>query len=113
MARLYSNENFPAPVAEELRELGHDIVSILERERAGEGVADPEVLALATAEDRAVVTINRRDFIRLHKQSAEHAGIIVCTADPDFAGQAQRIHDAIQKAGDLHGQLIRVNRPRK
>lgn len=111
--RLYSNENFPAPVAEELRRLGHDVVSILERERAGEGVPDAEVLELATAEHRAVLTINRRDFIRLHKQSSKHAGIIVCTADTDFVGQAHRIHAAIRAASDLHGQLIRVNRPRK
>jgi uncharacterized protein DUF5615 len=113
VARLYSNENFPAPVAEELRQLGHDIVSILERDRAGEGVPDDEVLELATAEDRAVLTINRRDFIRLHKQSSQHAGIIACTADTDFIGQAQRIHAAIQSASNLHGQLIRINRPRK
>jgi hypothetical protein len=113
VARLYSNENFPAPVVDELRNFGHDVVSILERQRAGEGVPDAEVLVLATAEQRAVITINRRDFIRLHKQSAQHAGIIVCTADTDFRGQAQRIHDAIQRAGDLRGELIRVNRPRK
>lgn len=113
MARLYSNENFPAPVAEELRRLGQDIVSILDRGRAGEGVPDTEVLTLATAEDRAVLTWNRRDFIRLHKQNQQHAGIIVCTGDTDFAGQASRIHAAIQDAGDLRGRLIRVNRPRK
>jgi predicted nuclease of predicted toxin-antitoxin system len=112
VARLYSNENFPAPVVEELRQLGHDVVSILERGRAEEGVPDSEVLALATAEDRAVLTINRRDFIRLHNQNAQHEGIIVCTADPDFLGQAQRIHAALQLAGDLRGRLIRVNRPR-
>jgi predicted nuclease of predicted toxin-antitoxin system len=113
VARLYSNENFPAPVAEELRRLGHDVVSILEHGRAEEGVPDPEVLALAIAEDRAVLTINRRDFIRLHNQNPQHAGIIVCTADIDFVGQAQCIHAAIEAAGDLHGQLIRVNRPQK
>jgi hypothetical protein len=113
VARLYSNENFPAPVVEGLRLLGHDVVSILERGRAEEGVPDAEVLALATTEDRAVLTINRRDFIRLHKQSSQHAGIIACTADTDFSSQAQRIHAAIQAAGDLHGQLVRVNRPRK
>jgi hypothetical protein len=71
------------------------------------------VLTLATAEGRAVLTWNRRDFIRIHGQNPEHAGIIVCTADTDFAGQAARIHAAIQGAGDLRGKVIRVNRPRK
>jgi hypothetical protein len=113
LARLYTNENFPVPVAEERLRLGHDVASILERGRAGEGVPDPEVLRLATAEERAVLTWNRRDFMRLHIESQQHAGIIVCTADTDFQGQAERIDSAIRQAGDLHGRLIRVNRPRK
>ncbi len=28
MARLYANENFPLPVVEELRRLGHDAVTV-------------------------------------------------------------------------------------
>ncbi len=111
MARLYSNENFPIPVVEELRRLGHDVVSIQERGRAGEGVPDPDALAMATAEGRAVLTLNRRDFVRLHAASDAHAGIVVCTVDPDFAGQAARIHAAVTQYPDLRGQLIRVNRP--
>lgn len=111
MARLYSNENFPIPVVEELRTLGHDVVTIQEHGRAGEAVSDPDVLRFAIAEDRAVLTLNRRDFIRLHNQDSAHAGIIVCTADPAFAGQAKRIDEALQSVPDLHGQLIRVNRP--
>jgi hypothetical protein len=111
LARLYSNENFPLPVVEELRRLGHDVLTILDAGRAGEGVTDPEVLRLATADGRAVLTLNRRDFIRLHTRDAGHAGIIACTAEADFAGQAARVHTAIEQAGDLRGQLIRVNRP--
>lgn len=111
MARLYSNENFPIPVVEHLRSFGHDVATIQERGRANEAVADPDLLRLAIAEDRAVLTLNRKDFIRLHHPDSAHAGIIICTVDPDFAGQAQRVHDAIAQVSDLHGQLIRVNRP--
>lgn len=110
MARLYSNENFPLPVVQELRSLGHDVVTIQERGRASEAVPDAEVLRLAVEEDRAVVTLNRRDFIRLHNQRSDHGGVIVCTVDPDFPGQALRIHQAIQSNSDLRGLLIRVNR---
>jgi hypothetical protein len=28
MARLYTNENFPRPAAEELRLLGHDVLTV-------------------------------------------------------------------------------------
>ncbi|OAD19383.1 hypothetical protein THIOM_004984 [Candidatus Thiomargarita nelsonii] len=47
------------------------------------------------AQGRAVLTINRKHFIRLHRLQPEHAGIIVCTFDPNFVGQARRIHEAI------------------
>lgn len=111
MARLYSNENFPIPVVEVLRELGHDILTIQECGRGNEAVSDEDVLALAISEERAVLTLNRRDFIRLHNERPDHAGIIVCTVDPDFAAQAQRIHAAIEQTPNLHGELMRINRP--
>ena len=111
MARLYSNENVPLPVVEELRNLGHDVATIQERGRANEAAADPEVLEWAVAEQRAILTLNRRDFIRLHNQIPEHAGIVVCTVDPDFIGQAKRIHTALTTDSDLRGRLIKVNRP--
>jgi hypothetical protein len=113
LARLYSNENFPLPVVEELRRLGHDVLTVLETGKAGQGWPDDEVLAFATAQGRSVLTINRRHFLRLHSAQPKHAGIIVCTFDPDFLGQAARIHDEIENCKDLAGRLLRVNRPAK
>ena len=71
---------------------------------------DDKVLEFATTENRALLTLNRRHFIRLHRERPQHAGIVVCTVDPDFAGQAGRIHKAIRGQDSLKGQLIRVNR---
>lgn len=114
MASLYAHENFPLPVVDKLRAWGHDVVTVQERGRGGEAPSDEEVLRLATAEGRAVLTLNRRDFIRLHTQHPRHAGIIVCTIDPDFSRQAERIHaaiQAVQATKSLQGELIRINRP--
>lgn len=113
MAKLYSNENFPFPVVKYLREFGHDVLTIQETVRTGQLLSDEEVLSFATAEGRAVLTLNRRHFIRLHNEKPQHEGIIVCTFDPDFAGQAKRIHDVIGPDSILSGQVIRVNRPAK
>lgn len=41
-----------------------------------------------------------------------HAGIVFCTFDGDFEGQAGRIHEAVAEAGDVRDQVIRVNRRR-
>lgn len=35
MARLYANENFPLPAVEVLKNLGHDVLTMLEAGQAG------------------------------------------------------------------------------
>lgn len=111
MARLYANENFPLPVVEELRRLGHDVLTIQEIGQAGQALPDEQILAFASADKRAVLTFNRKHFVQLHSTRPEHEGIIVCTFDLDFAGLAKRIHAAIQSQKQLSGKLIRINRP--
>lgn len=113
MARLYSNENFPLPVVQELRNLGHNVLTVREAGNADLAIPDNEVLAFATAESRIVITLNRRDFIHLHNAQPNHTGIIVCTYDADFIGQAHRIHEAIETEVTFGGKLLRVNRPAK
>lgn len=113
MADLYSNENFPLPVVEELRRLGHDVLTTQEAGNAGQAIPDEAVLKFAIDNNRTLLTINRKHFIRLHQQDANHAGIIVCTFDSNFIAQAQRIDLAIKTEPQLSGQLIRVNRPQQ
>lgn len=111
MARLNANENFPLPVVEMLRGLGHDVLTIQEAGGAEQAVPDAEVLAEASSDQRAVLTLNRKHFVRLHDQQPRHAGIVACTFDADFERQAQWIHQAMEAQPDLNGRLLRVNRP--
>ena len=111
MTRFYANENFPFPVAEELRRLGHDVLTTQQAGRAGQAIPDAEVLQFAASANRALLTLNRKHFVRLHEQVTEHAGIVVCSVDPDHFGHAARIHAAVLSAGSLVGRLIRINRP--
>ena len=115
MAKFYSNENFPLQVVRELRRLDHDVVPSLEVGQANRRIPDEDVLEFAASQRRALLTQNRRDFLKLHNAgNVQHSGIVLCTADPDFAGQAQRIDDAVSLFGqDLPNVLIRVNRPAK
>jgi len=111
MARFYSNENFPLPAVLELRRLGHDVMTVAEAGGAGIPMTDAEVLSFATADARAVITLNRRHFLALHRQRTNHAGIVVCTVDPDFTALARHIHEALAPFhDDLSGQLVRVTR---
>ncbi|MCI0396398.1 MAG: DUF5615 family PIN-like protein [Chloroflexi bacterium] len=111
MARLYANENFPQQVVKALCALGHDVLTTVEAGNAGQSIKDEEVLAFAIRHERAVLTLNRWDFVRLHRHDPAHAGIITCTRDEDSEGQAARIHQAIKATESLAGQLLRVNRP--
>ena len=110
-ARLYANENFALPVVEALRRLGHDVLTVQEAGKAEQAVPDEEVLAFARSDERAVLTLNRKHFVRLHREQPQHAGIIVCTFDADFERQAQQIHEALEAQPVLTGQLLRINRP--
>jgi hypothetical protein len=58
---------FSPLVPAELRARGHGSVAIKEREE-WQSLSDPEVIALARTEERAVVTANLRDFRPLHAE---------------------------------------------
>jgi hypothetical protein len=111
MARLYANENFPQPVVIRLRELGHDVLTVMETGKSEQAWPDVAVLAFATEQGRAVLTLNRRHFVKLHDEQPKHGGIVACTFDPEFPRQATRIHEAIESEIKLEGKLVRVNRP--
>ena len=111
MARFYADENFPYPAVLELRRLGHDVMTVQEAGKAGQKTKDEVILAQAGTDGRAVLTHDRKDFVRLPDHEPVHGGIVVCTADPDFEGLAARIHKAIDRKPQLAGRLIRVTRP--
>ncbi|MBW4573495.1 MAG: DUF5615 family PIN-like protein [Tolypothrix carrinoi HA7290-LM1] len=109
MASLYADEQFPLLVVELLRTFGHDILTV--QEAGNTGLPDPDVLAFAVSNQRAVLTQNRRDFIRLHRLRPDHAGIIICTEDRNLERLATRINEAISAEESFKAKLIRVNRP--
>jgi hypothetical protein len=86
---LYADESFPLPLVE-LRRLGFDVLTMYEDDKANQSLTDEAVLSLASDKQRALLTANRRHFIHLHRRQPSHEGVIVCTFDPDFTGQAER-----------------------
>ena len=111
MARIYANENFYRPVVAKLREFGHDVLTTLEAGKANQKIPDEEVLLFAIAEERVMLTLNRRHFMRLHRLYPKHFGIIVCTEDGDFEALAIRINQVLEGTGDnLENQLMKIYR---
>ena len=49
MARFYADEQYPYPVVECLRLLGHDVLTVQEAGNGNQRIPDPDVLAFATS----------------------------------------------------------------
>lgn len=111
MAKMYANENFPLGAVMALRDLGHDVLTSTESGMANRAIPDDEVLAFAVEQSRILLTFNRLHFKRLHGANPHHAGIVLCTIDPDVKALAQRIDAAVSAQPDMAGHLLRVNRP--
>ncbi len=111
MARLFADENFHFHVVLGLRQLGHDVLAAKEVGMANKKIPDFQVLVFAHSLNRAVLTHNHRDYIKLHKRNPRHSGIIVCTSDSDFLALAQRIHQTVITEEPLDNKLLRVNKP--
>ena len=109
MASFYAEEQFPRRVVKFLRSFGHSVLTVQEADNFG--LSDDQMLAFAIAHNRAVLTLNRKDFIQLHRQNSKHKGIIVCSRDDDWQRQAERIDAAIASRENMDSQLIRVNQP--
>jgi predicted nuclease of predicted toxin-antitoxin system len=69
MARLYADENFPLPVVEELRKLGHDVLTAHEAGNTGKQLPDEDVLAFAVKEERLLLTLNRKHLFAFMEKS--------------------------------------------
>lgn len=77
--RLLLDEHFSPEIARQLRGHGHDVEAARERP-ALHGRSDRELLLVAPAEQRVIVTENVADFAELHRQFVlggdHHPGIV-------------------------------------
>lgn len=79
--RLLLDANLsPRRIAAPLRKADHDVLALAE-DAAYEGLPEPQVLELATAEERILITRNSRDFAPIAREWAEaqrsHAGLML------------------------------------
>ncbi len=108
MLKLYTNENFPMPTVKFLRNFGYDVLTSQDTGNANQSISDDKVLIFSTLQKRVLLTLNRRDFIKLHQATINHAGIIICTEDTNFEALAMRIHKEISQTTLFENQLIRI-----
>jgi hypothetical protein len=71
--KLLLDEMLSPVIARELRSRGHDVEAVAGNP-ARQALPDPDVLALARAEHRALATDNLRDFRPLHHEAISPGG---------------------------------------
>ena len=72
--KLLLDEMLSPEIARQLRSRGHDVEPVAGNPDR-EALSDPEVLALARAEHRAIVINNLRDFRPLHHEAITPGGV--------------------------------------
>lgn len=110
MFRLYADEQFPFPVVQRLQAMGMDVLTVQAAGKANQRIPDNQVLEFAIAHNRAVITENRRDFVKLHQQFPSHFGIVVCSKNLDWDAYANKIREVLGLYDSLAGNLIRITK---
>lgn len=72
--KLLADENVDQPIVRWLREQGHDVVWVAER---SPGLADDDVLALAQANDRVLITFDHDFGERIFRRGARAPGVLL------------------------------------
>lgn len=107
-------------IAAQLEDRSHDAVAVHERQDL-RGTADHQVLQLAAAENRVVVTANIADFVALDRvwrqQGKPHAGILLISTatfpqDRSFIGAIVTALDAAAASEKLprHAEVAYLGR---
>jgi predicted nuclease of predicted toxin-antitoxin system len=109
--RFLANENFPADAVEALRQAGHDITWI---RITAPGITDPEVLQIAQAEARILLTFDK-DFgeLAFRLQLPATVGVVLFRIKtPSSLATAQKVLAVISSRQDWAGHFSVIEEDR-
>jgi predicted nuclease of predicted toxin-antitoxin system len=101
--RFLADENFPGAAVEALRKIGHDVTWI---RIFAPGIGDAEVLKLAAAEGRVVLTFDK-DFGEQARAAtlSDSCGVVLFRIPMPRAREAARLADTIAARSDWTGHF--------
>jgi|GEM_PF-2031606 len=105
---LLADENAETEWVHALRNDGHDVVRVVDVEELGVSAVDPNVLEIATRDDRALLTADQSDFS--DPPTDEHAGIVIVADVTRTGGEIRRAVRRIERSvPDLSRQVAYVS----
>lgn len=81
MAFLLADEDVSRSLVDALRRGGDDVITVREIGLANRRTPDGTVIEAAAQRGRVLLTMNRRDFRRLHQSGVVHAGMLLLTSN--------------------------------
>lgn len=93
---LLADENIETEWIQALRDDGHDVVRVVDVEDLGVSATDPDVLAVATRENRVLLTADQSDFN--DPPADEHPGIIIIADVTRTGGEVRRAVRRIERS---------------
>ena len=103
--RLLANENFPIPSVAVLREAGYDVLAAAENHQSR---TDSEILSIAVAESRWIVTFDRDygNLIFARNLPAPPALLFLRLRSYRPEGPGQVVLDLLLNVSSLNGQFV-------
>jgi hypothetical protein len=102
--RLLIDEHYPPSIAEQLRERGHDAVSVQEEANL-RGMTDPDLFVEAQRRNSAVLTENVADFMMLDGEyrgrHVEHWGLVLTSNGTFPRGKATTVGALVKALDEL------------
>jgi predicted nuclease of predicted toxin-antitoxin system len=108
--RIKLDENLPVLAADVLRQMGHDVDTVNDERLSG--ADDPRVIAAVTADDRALLTLDKGLADVRAYPPANHAGILLLrpkTSGPNTVMQFVKDHLGSLANIDPRGRLIVIS----
>lgn len=108
--RLLADENVPRAIVDELRSRGHDLVWV---RATSPGISDPEVLTLARAEARILLTFDK-DFgeLAFRQRLDVSPGVVLVRLLLPPEELARRVAEVLESRDDWSGQFSVVEQER-
>jgi len=105
---LLGDEDFNHKVLKGLADASYDVTSIRDLGLDRQWFSDEDVLKTAIELGRIVLTHNKRDFIRLHRKTNQHPGIITCYQTSDHDTLTGKILQLLEEVDSFENNLFRI-----
>ncbi|HXY36097.1 MAG TPA: DUF5615 family PIN-like protein [Planctomycetaceae bacterium] len=105
--RLLADVHFDVDAVKRLRAIGYRVeeARVFKGRKHRNRMSDKKLLEYALERRMPILTDNRADFYRLHREMPWHEGIVACPRYNDPVEKANRIHKLLRRRKHKNGRF--------